>query len=312
MRRPFFKASDNLVYRWNASTPAQLGTPGPSLSAEVVGLQELNVQAVDDWRMGGGSQSMYFAVSSYERGKLLYTPSIELGLSQEDWDFLDNMPQVTSDSNFYKKAKMKAVMAPVDKGDYSKHVLAIFFPKDPKKAKHLQNLITRTNDVIRTTIHKMFDSYSFVGENITWRLTKTESEEIHYDSYGTAHDPLHHVRVFINLDDHPRFWGLGPVIQDSIHRFPEAARSVDPALPPNLFNDQFNKKIPWNQVDRAYTLFAPGSCWIVNSQVVAHEIIWGRKMIACTFDVDPSTMLDPERSFNNLVSKALSEVRSSS
>jgi hypothetical protein len=248
-------------------------------------------------------------MASYEAGNVIAFPRSGLRLPESAWQFLSGMPIPVSDSNFIKKAKLRSLLAPVTAETWGvTHVLRAFFT-EADDARQLQALIQNVNEQLRLLVAHLFPKYKVVGENITWRLTQTESEEMHYDSYGLDADPHHHVRVFVNLDTKPRLWGVGNPVDETIRLYRDRCRPhARPGQDANQFNGTLNKILPWEEIPRHFVAFAPGNLWLVNSQVVAHEIVFGRRMIAATFDVDPASMLDPSRLFAEVVRKTVTEV----
>lgn len=240
---------------------------------------------------------------SYESGGIVLFPKPCLPISPNDWAFLDSLPAprfgTSLADNRFKKAKIPDIMGPWKPG----HVLdSLGF--DAAKAERFQGIVTQVNERLRRIAERLFPTYAVVHENITWRLTETGPEEMHYDWYGYGADDLHNVRVFVNLDSRLRKWAIGPPIWDAIRQYP-ATWMPHRDLHPNRINDKISQSLPWSEMARGEVDFAPGALWLVNSQIVAHEIVWGRKMVAATFKVDPKTMADPKKNFVDVVRKAM-------
>ncbi len=171
-------------------------------------------------------------------------------------------------------------------------------------AKQLQKLMVRVTQQVRTYVRTWFPMYEVVDDqSITWRLTQTESEPMHYDSYGVDPNDHHNVRVFINLDTKPRVWGLSRKVQDMIKIYSELMLP-EKNQHPNLFTAALTKKLPWDKIPRTFVSFAPLNMWLVNSQVVAHEIIYGRRMLAATIACKPSSMVHKDLHFVDVVRNA--------
>lgn len=243
-------------------------------------------------------------VANYEAGHVVVFPAVDLGLSVEDWTLLNSINAKAAENNWFKKAKLVALEAKFVPGEA--HVLDHHCPGDRETAAKLQALVVRATARLRQIAKYMFPTYAVRGENITWRLTPNEGEPMHYDSYGFVADPHHHIRMFVNLDTCPRLWGVGPPVDVAIAAYRDRVREFD-TFEANLFNAQLNLTLPWEEVARSHVAFAPGNVWLVNSQVVAHEIIYGRKMVACTFDVDPDSMTNRDMFFGDVVRRALRE-----
>lgn len=248
-------------------------------------------------------------VTAYEAGDVVAFPSIgTLPLDSDDWAFINALkPPLDADKSI-KKAKMKHVMIPVGSVPDGEHVLNKL-GIDARAAEHLQGIISRVNAYLISFARLLFPSYRFLetDSGITWRFTVTESEEMHYDSYGGAEIENHHVRLFLNLDDRPRLWGIGNPVTRTLKIYRDRLAPYK-HLHPNILNNEVNSALPWVEVPRHYAMFMPGNAWLVNSQLVAHEIIYGRKMVACTFEVDPRSMQDPSKSFNAKVRSAAAQI----
>lgn len=235
----------------------------------------------------------------YEAGHVVCFKNAGLKMELDDWNFFNSLNPPASDDNWLKKAKVKALLAPVD----GTHVL-VKLGLSEAQAERLRQIIKRVTKQLRDHVTRWFPTYKVLDDqSVTWRLTPTESEEIHYDSYGKGTDENHNVRVFVNLDSKPRLWGVGNPIDETIRIYRDRLRPRATEHP-NIFNAAVNNLLPWPEVSRHFVTFAPLNMWLVNSQVVAHEIIYGRRMIAGTYACDPKTMERPELSFVNRVRKA--------
>lgn len=241
--------------------------------------------------------------ASYEDGGLILFPSPDLPLSPENWAFIDSIKSLRGDKvqedKRAKKAKMRDLLAPFAPG----HVFETFGLGAPE-TEALQTLIVRVNDWIKCRVRDLFPRYKIVGGQPTWRFTETGPEGLHYDSYGVEPNDHHHVRVFVNLDTEPRKWKVSMPVTGTICKYRNRC-SAYRDLHPNLFNAAINFDLPWEEMPRAEIDFSPGTLWMVNSQIIAHEIVQGRKMAAFTFQIDPATMDDPSKHFVTSVRAAL-------
>lgn len=235
----------------------------------------------------------------YEAGYVLVFKNAKLDMSDEDWHFFNSLNPPASNDNWLKKAKASALLAPVD----GTHVL-VKLGLSEAQAERLRQIIGRVNKQLRDRVTRWFPNYKVVNDqSVTWRLTPTESEEMHYDSYGKSTDDNHNVRLFVNLDSKPRLWGVGNPIDETIRIYRDRLKSRSTEHP-NLFNGAVNNLLPWPEVARHFVTFAPLNMWLVNSQLIAHEIIYGRRMIAGTYACEEKSMHRPELSFVNRVRKA--------
>lgn len=247
-------------------------------------------------------------VDAYEDGRVVLFESFKPDVDLRWIRSLDFPP---TDHHGAKKAKPKAVLVPLEKSTYVKHVLSHFFPGDLKSARRYQEEYRRLTAQVRQFVRYTFPGYKVTDDTgNTWRFTPTENEDLHYDSYGYTESEDHAVRLFLNLDDRPRVWNVSHRAQDFI-----ADRGIDlklkalSQLHPNLFNGALNAKVlPQAQLPCHRVEFAPGALWLVNSQVVAHQVVYGRKMAAHTYNVDPASMRDPRLAFPRVVRDALARL----
>lgn len=232
----------------------------------------------------------------YENGDVIVADSLDLPMQPEDWDFIKAIDLPPTLMLAVQKAREYDLMLPVTAAGFPKHVLSYYFPGDLKKAVRFQQIMERVNKRVRRHVTDLFPCYDIVQEHITWRFTRTENEAIHFDSYAGNANDYHNVRIFVNLDDKPRLWGVSHKVPAMIEKYPHLA-SLHDGEHPNLFNNVINKNVPWHEVPRHFVAFAPGNAWLVNSQLVSHEIIFGRKLLACVFSVDPKSMRREEDGF---------------
>lgn len=257
---------------------------------------------IDYYDVEPGNMHPKVMLHHYEYNDVIVFKTAGLALTEDDWALINAINPPPSDDNWIKKAKLKALLAPHLPN--KPHVLRTLGVGEAKVGR-VQELIRRVNAQLRAYVESWFPDYKILDDqSITWRFTPTESEAMHYDSYGVTANDYHNVRIFINLDDKPRLWGVGNPVDVTIKQHRDLCVPFENDHP-NLFNAGLNKDLPWDQIPRHFVAFAPGNMWLVNSQTVAHEIIYGRKMIAATFACDPATMWKPEQSFVNVVKRAL-------
>jgi hypothetical protein len=173
--------------------------------------------------------------------------------------------------------------------------------QDLESARHAQEEIARFNSQLRRGLAMLLAPYRRILEgNISWRLCETLEEGLHVDVFnrGRPMDPeyrsLHRIKIFINIDDEPRRWRTSLDLPGILER----ARGVLPrALPDdvNVVNDLIDKldalkDAPAHKVD-----YPTLSAVLVNSELVAHEVLYGRRMIAGEFACSRDDMLDPDK-----------------
>lgn len=170
--------------------------------------------------------------------------------------------------------------------------------KNPTHASYVQCQIASFNAQLRAGVRQLFPYYHSLQEaNITWRLCETPEEGMHMDVFGNGipvpgeFRALHRLKVFINIDTLPRRWRTS----FDMARVLKAGRGTLPQALPNDVNvvsgviDKFGvlKDLPYHEVD-----YPTMSAVFVNAEVVAHEVVYGRRMVAVEMFCDKRDMLD--------------------
>jgi len=170
-----------------------------------------------------------------------------------------------------------------------------------KAALYLQQQIFAFNAQLRHGMSVLFPRYLSLREgNITWRLTETREEGMHFDVFdaGAPLPPkgrsLHRLKIFINIDDLPREWRTSLDMPGVL----KARRGRLPDELPDDMNvvadviDKFGvlKDLP------AHTLLYPAmSAVIANGETLAHEVVYGRRVVGGEFMCRKEDMLAPQR-----------------
>lgn len=166
-------------------------------------------------------------------------------------------------------------------------------------ASYLQSQVASFNWQLRRGLQVLFPAYhSLQDVNITWRMTETIEEGMHLDVFGNgAPTPpaarlAHRIKVFVNVDNEPRQWrtsfDLPGVLDKCRERLP--AELPDDL---NVVNDILDKlgllkDLPYH--DLAYP---PMSAVICNGEAVAHEVVFGQRVVGAEFMCHQRDMLDP-------------------
>ena len=168
-------------------------------------------------------------------------------------------------------------------------------------AAYAQAQIASFNGQLRTALALLFPRYRSLEEgNITWRLTETIEEGLHLDVFkgGKPLPPSsksrHRVKIFINIDRELRRWRTS-------RDLPGLLRAGRDALPDelpdeiNVVNDVIDKLGVLEAQPCHKVAYPTMSALIVNAEVVAHEVVYGRRMVAAEFGCAREDMLDPAR-----------------
>lgn len=137
----------------------------------------------------------------------------------------------------------------------------------------LHSQITAVNAQIRATLRDMFPAFPMKKDNITWRLTETGPEAMHFDVVtGTAKKRL---KAFINIDAEPRHWRMS-------HRLTEAAAALSMDLPTTQpeRSRAINSAPGFQNLPAHDVLFPALTAIICNGETIAHQVVRGRRCIA--------------------------------
>jgi len=172
--------------------------------------------------------------------------------------------------------------------------------RDFKTASYLQAQVAAFNTQLRHGLRLLLPRYrSLRALNISWRLLETVREGLHLDVFDKGaptlpHEKMFRVKIFINIDAEPRHWRTSHALPAIL----AAGRGRLPADLPddvNVVNDAIDRygildDLPGHQVH-----YPSMSAVLVNAEVVAHEVVYGRRMVAGEFDLEPRDMLDAEK-----------------
>jgi hypothetical protein len=165
--------------------------------------------------------------------------------------------------------------------------------------------------------HTVFRSYRFAKQDVNWRFTPTGPEPLHFDMVRSTAD-LQYVRVFVNLDDAPRVWRVGPQLEGMIERFYDVAKLDElQGAHANEICHRITYQVleRWQEVaggtvPRHHVEFQPGEVWLCESRINSHEIYSGNRAVITHFHADPKSMLDPQLSVGARVARAMQRGRS--
>ena len=173
--------------------------------------------------------------------------------------------------------------------------------KDMALATYLQAQIASFDTQLRLGLRLLFPRYlSLVEESITWRLTETVDEPMHYDFFDEG-KPMrpewrnrHRLKLFINIDSEPRAWHVSLDLPRLLKR---CRAQMPDELPDdlNVLGSVIDKVGVLDDIPRHKIRFPAMSAIIVNAEVVAHEVVYGRRAVAGEYWCRDADMLDPAR-----------------
>jgi len=173
--------------------------------------------------------------------------------------------------------------------------------KSENFAGYLQHQIRTSNDQIREALRVLFPRYySLFCSNITWRMTETPKSIMHIDHFGKDGAPFtkvdydHKIKIFINIDVDARHWRTSFTLPEILARYRDQLSTSLPLV---------RNMIAWRCAEMDLLKDAPGhalayptmSAIIVNADVVSHQVVSGKRVIAGEFFCEQRDMLNPEK-----------------
>ena len=186
--------------------------------------------------------------------------------------------------------------------------------KEIPLAVYVQSQIARFNNQLRGALRVLFPRYYSLEKNvnITWRLSETRDEGMHLDVFdngrpmNAALRSLHRVKIFVNIDSAPRRWRVS-------YDLPRLLKHCRDQLPDelpddvNVLNNVLDKIGVLDDLPAHQLAYPTLSAVIVNAEAVAHEVVFGHRMVAGEFICDSADMLDPSRSTHACLGRWLTQ-----
>jgi hypothetical protein len=236
----------------------------------------------------------------YERNGVIIIPHLPLAL---DLDYLQNLVPLME---WRKMGTMNGIERSIigrSKGGFvirEDHPLLAMFGS-LNEALYFQRQVTAFNAGLRHGLAVLFPRYLSLQEaNITWRLFETVEEGLHLDAFakGAPLPPqarsLHRLKLFINIDAEPRRWRTSYDLAGVLR----AARGVLPDELPNdlnVVNDLIDRFRALDDLPCHRIAYPTLSAVLANGETVAHEVVYGRRVVAGEFFCQRSDMLSPAR-----------------
>jgi len=195
------------------------------------------------------------------------------------------------------------------------HPLVAILGEVPR-AVYVQSQVASFDSQLRLALRTLFPRYYSLGKvvNITWRLTETRDEGMHLDVFDQGR-PMsaklrtqHRVKIFVNIDAEPRQWRVSYTVPELLKRCRD---QLPDALPDdlNVLNNVLDKIGVLDDLPAHRVAFPALSAVIVNAEAVAHEVVFGRRMVAGEFVCDSADMLDSSRHTHACLARWLGDAR---
>jgi hypothetical protein len=154
----------------------------------------------------------------------------------------------------------------------------------------------------------LFPYYRYEKRYCVYNLTEMLAHNMHFDSPQHA-DEFSQLRIFVNLDDFPRIWRVGDAIenvasdcyasaglQKTIGHHPrQFTRSTTLATYGDRYHSGAHNR-PMHSI-----AFQPGEVWFLNPNMVAHEVVYGRRLLDGVFLFNASYLRNPNRYYPAIV-----------
>ena len=168
---------------------------------------------------------------------------------------------------------------------------------------------TANAELIRLA-NALFPFYQYEKRYCVYNLTEMLAHNMHFDSPQHAGE-FSQLRIFVNLDDFPRIWRVGGAIEDVAGDCYASAkleetigahpRELTRATTIATYGDRYHSGAH-NQPMHSIA-FQPGEVWFLNPNMVAHEVVYGRRLLDGVFLFNASHLRNPERYYPAIVEK---------
>jgi hypothetical protein len=173
-----------------------------------------------------------------------------------------------------------------------------------------QSAVGAANAEIIRVADSLFPYYEYAKRYCVYNLTEMLAHNMHFDSPQHAGE-FSQLRMFVNLDRFPRIWRVGDCIEKaSADCYRSARLDKTIGLHPReftrattlaTFGDRYNSgahSVPMHSI-----AFQPGEIWFLNPNMLAHEVVYGRRLLDGVFLFDRSLLRQPDRFYPAIVDR---------
>jgi hypothetical protein len=154
----------------------------------------------------------------------------------------------------------------------------------------------------------LFPFYDYVKRHCVYNLTEMLAHNMHFDSPQHAGE-FSQLRIFVNLDDFPRIWRVGDTIENAVRQCYAGAR-LDKTI--GQHPRQFTRTTTLHAFGDRYQsgahsqpmhsiAFQPGEVWFLNPNMLAHEVVYGRRLLDGVFLFEADKLRNPHRYYPAIV-----------
>lgn len=166
------------------------------------------------------------------------------------------------------------------------------------------------NDELLALSDRLFPRYRYVTRFCIYNLTEMLAHNMHFDSPQHAGD-FTQLRAFVNIDTFPRIWRIGGTLEQMVqncYRSAELAKTI--GKHPRMFSRQTTLASFGDRYESGahpYPMhsiaFEPGEVWFLNPNMLAHEVVYGRRIMDGVFLFEASGLQDSERFYPTIVDR---------
>jgi hypothetical protein len=184
------------------------------------------------------------------------------------------------------------------------------FAGDRGRLRYFAEQVRSINTQVMDLARRLFPHYRLITSAITWRMTETLNENLHFDVYKEDL-PDHHLRMFVNLDLVPRIWHTSFTLEHALRNYLSTLdrRFVATATAGRICHDlNFAVFGGFESAGREgrpkhISFFDPAEVWLVDSRKISHQIFYGRRALSTDFAVEVASMDDPGTHYYTLVER---------
>ena len=178
----------------------------------------------------------------------------------------------------------------------------------PVSLDEMKAAVGAANAELMRVADALFPFYNYVRRHCVYNLAEMLAHNMHFDSPQHAGE-FSQLRMFVNLDDFPRIWRVGGSLEDVVRETYAPAR-LDTTIGKHprqftrgatlqAFGDRYQSGAHGQPMHSI--AFQPGEVWFLNPNMMAHEVVYGRRLLDGVFLFDASNLRNPKRYYPAIV-----------
>ncbi len=182
--------------------------------------------------------------------------------------------------------------------------------KTPVSQEEFEAAVRQANDELLALSDRLFPHYRYAQRLCLYNFAEMLAHNMHFDSPEHA-GHLTQLRAFVNVDNYPRIWRVGGTLEEmasNCYRSADLKKTM--AKHPRTFSRQTTLSSFGDRYESGahpYPMhsiaFQPGDVWFLNPNMLAHEVIYGRRILDGVFLFEQSGLRDPERYYPVIIDR---------